>query len=162
ELPVAFPFYTSKENQVRFNVNTDEPCGASLISPFDTVPAFQIRKTATSEAPSLAEIRKAEDDTVAADVTTDLLSKLIYSALAGSDYITYQAYVPMSVGAGTLDLDPGEYYLKITFPDGSIVWSECFLVPLERFSIAAPQDCKFLCLEWNNNSDIDPIHYDTN
>lgn len=162
ELPIPFPFFDSKEKQARYNINSDEPCGPYLITPKDALLPFQIRKNLTSEIPSTAEIFHTEDDTLFEDVTVGLIPLLHFTSLESWDYITHLGDRLPGGGIGYLDMPPGEYYVKLSFPNGEEYFSENFRVPLERFGILDLTSCKFIKLEWSNPSDISPIHYDSN
>lgn len=159
ELPTPFPIHDAIEKQARFDVNTDEPCGSSLISPSDAILPFQLRKTKTSERPAKMEILKASDNSLVIDIS-EAITAMVTVSRAGFDYITHlgQRLYDFSAAAW-MDLKPGEYYVRLIFPDASMYYSEAFTVPQRRFYIGVPGSCPYLKLEWSNPSDISPLYY---
>jgi len=154
ELPVAFPWYDKIEKQNRYNDNTATICDYQLISPADALLPFEFYKNPAGGAPPTTwEVFEINSQTLVADISADIY--LIYTTIKeGREYFCYHG----EQLAG-LAMPAGYFYSKLTFPDGTIYYSEMFFVPEDFFYIANDNFIPYLKLQWYNDSDIRPIFY---
>jgi hypothetical protein len=153
ELPVAFPWYDKLEKQNRYNEHTGTICDYQLVTPADALLPFEFYKTPGGALPTIWEVFEINSQNLVSDVSANIV--LLFRVVReGREYICYHG----EQLAG-LAMPPGYYYSKMSFPDGSLFYSEMFHVPESLFYIANDANIEFLKLSWYNNSDVRPIFY---
>lgn len=160
ELPTVFPWYEKVEQQDRFRENVEKACDYKLITPRDALLPFQFVRDSGGIMPNLWEIFEANSQVKVADITASL-SFLRVRLIEGNEYYTGDGRQLTTGGSGILNLPPGFYYSRLSWPDGTLRYSEMFFVPDtdKNFQIANDATAEFLKLEWWNDNDIRPLFY---
>lgn len=177
--PLPLPWYPRLEMQDRFRQNVTTDPRILQLAPYDGVLPFQFAKEMTSEMPISWSIMCAKkqpleyymnggQDEVIADLTPFILDVLEVTSLSDKDYFTFpEDRNSYDMIGFTLDdgLPPGCYYMMMEFEEGLFSGnhvSELFRVPDDRFSWTLNSlNCNYPCLKWSNNTDIAPMHYDS-
>lgn len=164
ETPTAFPWYDKLEKQDRFRENVLEGCWFKLIAPKNTLLPFQFRKAKAPELPTKWEIMSLANDPVI-NISNNI-GLIKGKSLSGMDYIyfggnqlTFIRVINIDeVVEEPLNLPPGYYYSKLTFPSSSF-YSEIFYVPSKPFLFSDQDTNEYLRLVWYNNTDMEPFYY---
>lgn len=162
ELPLPFPWYDKLEMQNRFRENCGANCDFRLITPRSNLLPFEFRRPQSGALLSKWTINFI-DGAIALDLTRNT-SLINAKTLEGYDYFWYNGEA-MSVelepgNIAGLNLPPGEYYSVITAVNETY-YSEVFFVPDKTFSSVETDNIPYLTLEWNNDTDVKPILYNT-
>lgn len=161
ELPTVFPWYDKIEQQDRYRENVKNTCDYKLITPRDALLPFQVvRSNPAGLMPNLWEIFEVNSQAKVADLTASI-SLLRVRLIEGKEYFTGAGQILTTGASGILNLAPGFYYSRLSWPDTVQKFSEMFFVPDTdlSFSITNDDDAQFLKLEWWNDNDLRPIFY---
>lgn len=154
ELPIAFPWYEKLEQQNRYNENVQPVCDYKLISPANALLPFQfVKQTTVLLIPTLWEVFEINSMQLIADISSEIPT-LDRRILEAKEYVTY--FGDPITG---LDMAPGYYYSRMTFPDGTFAYSEMFFVPDDKFNIQDDDDIEYLRVSWYNQTDLRPVFY---
>lgn len=146
---------------------------------FSTLPATWVIKCAANG--KLQDYIDGFEDPTVVDLSSFIFTALQWLTLHNPDedgggdydYIIFKNEnnsLDMITGTFPDGLPPGVYYMQMDFgpgghdqPELGGKWcSETFRVPVDRFTWDVPaQDCNYPCFKWSHNSDIIPIHYDS-
>ena len=146
QLPIAFPFYESLDNQEIYKENVDENLFYKLYTPQNSLLPFQIRMPVNKPAPTAWKIIQYENPSVEIDITNKL--NLIKLFVFGD----YKQAVFFGDDLG-INMTCGHYYTKLTFPDGTYYVSEVFFA-------SSIVDC--MRVEFWQEKDVAPIIYRNN
>lgn len=158
ELPIAFPWYEKLEQQNRYRENVEPVCDYKLVNPRDALLPFQFVKDSAGLMPNLWEVFEVNTQAKAADISASV-PFLRVRLVEGREYFTYDGRALTTGSGGNMNLAPGWYYSRLSWPDGVLRFSEMFYVPEVGFNIADDDDIPFIKLEWYNDNDLRPIMY---
>jgi hypothetical protein len=118
KLNTAFPFYRSLDRQnYRKDWAYDDVCTFQLISPFNRLLPFQVRRTNNPALITTCELW-CYDDTYQMDLLPYITFD--YATIEGYDYITYNGDELLDGGDAVLDGVCGDFYIKLG--DGTNIW----------------------------------------
>lgn len=158
ELPIVFPFYHDERHLNSRIKNFDQNCIYKLISPKNALLPFQIRLEAGGAAPIAWQISTICGQSII-DITNNLSEVKTYEF---DDFLQAVYFgTPLNFEHGSisqpLDLQPGFYFTKFIFPDGSYLISEVFFIPENRFNVG--EKSTYFKIDFWNESDVLPIIY---
>lgn len=152
EIPTAFPWYDKLQKQRRFTENAANNCDYKLISPDSGLLPFQFVVPAGFAQPIKWEIM-TECNELAIDISTNIPALSARETQTGI-YVYYRGedlkFNAVS-GIKMLVIPEGTYYSKITFANGTEMFSELFTSTHDL--------SQFVKLEFWNGCDLQPIMY---
>lgn len=186
---LPLPWYNGVILQDRFRQNVALNDIVTQLAPKDGLLPFQFRKPVEGTLPITWSLKCASNgtiqdyingyvDTVVVDLTAFIVTALEWTSFAidGEGIFDYIIFKNEKNSLGLLaalsdGLPSGVYYLEMNWNpalapeiDPALIWvSETFRVPDKRFSWGVPpaDDCEFVCFKWSHNSDIKPVHYNS-
>ncbi len=160
ELPIAFPWYEKIELQDRYRDNVATVCDFKLVTPRDALLPFELVKNMAGIMPNLWEVFEANSQLKVADISASI-QFLRIRLIEGKEYFYYDGRQLTTGAAGILNLPAGFYYSRLSWPDGTLRFSEMFFIPENDlvFDLAGDFNANYLKLEWWNDADLRPVFF---